>query len=355
MSLDDLTAEMRRVVDESARRLLKDSVPPVRTWLLEYIMDKGREDLALQRAFAEAERFPPRVKLIKTLREDGTWPIPTSRRVVEDAGPGPPYGWTYMTMLRNLYMLFEYRAPREEGHIDAAVERILGWQHEDGYIMGPDPDTIPRPHYNGLALAVACRYGRERDPRTKAIVRWLLRSQRRDGGWVIPYLQDVKYLPQYKHMRVGEFVRLVRRGDVPEYDASMYYDIPSCAWSTVGAMRGIAWDPTQIGSRDSRRGCMFILDSFFRRNHHANFNKSERNWTILKFPTYHGSGLTAMDTLMYMGIRLDEKRMERAVRWLMGARSTDGYWYRSERPHPLDDQLVTVTALMILKYLSDRA
>lgn len=138
-----LKAEIDKVVDESSSRLLKASIPPVRRWLLEFVLHKGREDIALQRAIAESEHYPPRLRLLETLREDGTWPIPASRKMVEDAGPGPPYGWTSVTILRNLYMLYEYCATRDTGRIDVAVERIMGWQDEAGYIRGPERDTFP--------------------------------------------------------------------------------------------------------------------------------------------------------------------------------------------------------------------
>ncbi len=348
-----LKVEIDKAVEESSSKLLKISIAPVRRWLLEYVLCKDREDTSLQRAIAESEHYPPRIKLLETLREDGTWPIPASRKVIEDAGPGPPYGWTSVTILRNLYMLYEYCATRDTGRIDAAVERILGWQDEAGYIRGPELDTFPRVYHNGLALGIVARYGRENDPRADALVRWLLKTQRRDGGWNIPYLQDVKYLPEYKHMRVSDFIRLVNKGGAPRYDPERYYDVPSCIWSTVGAIRGLAWIKPQARNPDVKRACGYVLDNFFKRNYHGNFNRSERSWTVLKFPTYFGSGLTALDSLIYLGMGPEDERMERPMKWLLGARAADGFWYRSERPHPIDDQWVTVTALMILKYYSD--
>ena len=94
--------ELDQAIDQSAQRLLKVAVPPVRFWLLTYIMQKGPEDHDVQKALDESKRYSPRVKLLEKLREDGTWPISSQRKAQEDAGPGPPYGWTYITMLRNL-------------------------------------------------------------------------------------------------------------------------------------------------------------------------------------------------------------------------------------------------------------
>ena len=306
----------------------------------------------MQKALAETERYPPRVKLLGTLRDDGTWPISRVRKAEEDGGPGPPFGWTSTTVLRNLYMLYEYFTPPGTGHMDAALENILRWQHDDGYIMGPDRDMLPRPAYNGLALSVLYRFKKGNDPRVGRIIRWLLENQRHDGGWNIPYLQDARYRPEYRHTRLPEFIRAVQAGQVPMCTPEQSKKIPSCVWSTLGALRGLNWSEIHRQDREVKKGGDFVLNHFFTRNYHSGFYYSEKNWTMLKFPVYYGSGLTAIDCLEYMGFGPDDPRMDKPIRWLMGMRHSDGFWYRSTRPHNIDDQWITVTALMVLAFYS---
>jgi hypothetical protein len=348
-----LKKEIDHAVEQSIQRLHKVAVPPVRYWLLTFVEMKGEEDSDVKRALKEAKEYPPRLKLLKTLREDGTWPISRQRKAAEDAGPGPPYGWTYITTLRNLYWLYELCTDPDEGHLQQALEKILSYQDEEGYLRGPIADMIPRPYYNGLALSILLRYGMKRtEPRISRIVDWLMRMQRHDGGWNIPYTEDMKYLPEYRNMRLEEFTDLVKAGKVRQYDPADYKHIPSCYWSTVGVIRGMAWMPDNPRMGDARRGASFVLGGFFKRNHHSTFYQSEKNWTMLKFPTYNGSGLTALDSLLYLGFGPKEPRMEKPIRWLLDARSKDGFWYQVERPHALNDQWITVTALMVLSYYS---
>ncbi len=350
-----LKQEIDRAIGQSERRLLSVAVPPVKYWLLTYVTEKGMEDSEVKRTLEQAREFKPRLRLLRTLREDGTWPISEDRKRAEDAGPGPPFGWTYITILRNLYWLYEYCTDPDEGHVQRAVDRMLSWQDEEGFIPGPVADMIPRPHYNGLALQVILRLGRKRsDPDVARLVDWIMRGQRRDGGWNIPYLEDMRYLPQYKDMRLDEFTGLIREGKTVEYVPSDYQHIPSCYWSTVGVLRGMAYMPDYERMDEVRRGGSFVLDGFFKKNPHATFNESEKTWTTLKFPTYFGSGLTALDSLCYIGFGPDDPRMEKPVRWLLGARSKDGFWYTTARPHALNDQWVTVFALMVLKYFSNK-
>jgi hypothetical protein len=344
--------EMRNMVEASTRKLLQISVPPVRRWALIYLNGKGEEDAVLQRTVAECEMYPPRVALLSSLMDDGTWPISPQRKAREDSGPGPPYGWTYITMLRNLYMLYEYWLRRgDDERVEACLERLRGWQREDGHMPGPDLDMIPRPHYNGFALGIFMRYEMNGEQCADRTVKWLCDRQRPDGGWLVPYIEDMKYRPEYRRMRMPDFLDLLRRGELPPHDPDDYHDIPSCPWTTLGAIRGLSWHEEKLRDPRIKEGAEFVLGNFFKKNYHSTFYRSERNWTMLKFPTHFGSGLAAIDCLAYFGFGLEDERMEKAVRWLMSERKADGFWHRSERPHPVDDQWITVTALMILDYI----
>lgn len=348
-----LKTDVEAAVENAAAKLNQMAVPPVRRWILEYVLWKEPTDHALMRAIEECKTYRPLLKLLETQRPDGTWPISAQRKAEEDAGPGPPYGWTHKTVVRNLYMLYEYWATRDMGHIEDSLELLLGWQDEIGFIRGPEPDGIPRPYENGLTLGVLLKYGMKGDMRVERLLQWLLKIQRRDGGWNIPYLQDMRYLPEYRYMRLEDFMGQVKEGKVREYVASDYHDAPSCIWTTLGVLRGISLYRSLNGEPHIKKAAEFVLERFFKRNHHSSFYQSGKNWTMLKFPTYNGSGLTALDTLVHMGFGPDDQRMEKPIRWLLSARAKDGLWHRTERPHPIDDQWISLVCLEILGAYSD--
>ncbi len=349
-----LRVEVDKAVEETAAKLNQMAVPPVRRWILEYVLWKESNDAALMRAVEECKTYRPFVKLLESQRPDGTWPISTPRRIEEEAGPGPPYGWTHRIVVRNLYMLFEYWATRDMGHIEKSLELLLGWQGDDGFIRGPDTDGIPKAYHQGLTLGVLLKFGMKGDMRMERLLQALLKMQRHDGGWNIPYIQDMKYLPEYRFMKREEFMRLKAEGKLPPYDPSDYDDIPSCVWTTLSALRGISIYRSLNGEKRIKKAAEFVLDRFFKRNYHSSYYLSENNWTMLKFPTYYGSGLTALDTLVHMGFGPDDERMEKPIRWLLNARSKDGLWHRSERPHPIDDQWISLVSLEILGHFRDR-
>ena len=345
-------SEIDRVVQESARKLLQVSVPPVKYWLLVDTLGKDERDTLVQRTIAECKMYPLRLKLLRTLREDGTWPISKVRKTAEDAGPGPPVGWTYTTMLRNLQLLDDCYTERSEGLVSLALERILSWQNKDGYILGPKHDIFPLPHCNGYALRNFFILEMEDDPRVKKLADWLLSIQRHDGGWVIPYQEDVKYLPEYKHMKMQNFLELVRKGATPASDPKGFKDVPSCIWTTMMVIRGLARSEEYSRRREVLRGADFFLDRFFERNPHSAYCHSERNWTHLRYPPYPGNGLIALYLLAVLGHGPGDERMERPIRWLLNARHQDGFWWQSDRPHAQKDQWITGMAIETLSRYS---
>ena len=348
-----MLSEIRNVVEISTRKLFQVADPAVRLWIIIDLMKKGADHPLFIQTAEECRRHPARLRLLESLRDDGTWPISTQRQRAEESGPGPPIGWTYITMLRNLLLLGELHTKEGEGHIDKVLERILGWQTEGGYIPGPMTSAFPTPHYNGYALRNLIQYGKEDDPRTQRLIDWLKGVQREDGGWNVPYIQDMRYLPKYKYMSSSDFWKVIEGDDRPPHDPDEYRSIPSCLWSTMMVVRGLAWSTRLKSSRECRRGADFFLDGFFKRNYHSSFYQSESNWTVLRYPTYFGSGLCALDVLTVMGYGKEDERMEKPIRWLLDARSKDGFWYRSDRPAPGKHQWISLIAIEILSKYAD--
>jgi len=343
-----LLEDIDRVVRESSRKLMQVAVPPVKYWLLVDTLEMDRDDPLVQRTIEECRTWPPRVKLLRTQRPDGTWPISKARKMAEDAGPGPPIGWTYITMLRNLQLLEDMYTDRSEGHISAALERILSWQTAEGYIPGPEHDIFPLPHYNAYAVRNLFIYGMGDDPRVRKLADWLLSMQRHDGGWSMPYKMDVKYLPEYRRMRMDEFMELVRKGETPPSDPKGFRDIPSCVWTTMMVVRGLARSERYRRRKEVMRGADFYLDRFFKKNYHESYYHSEKNWTRLIYPPYIPSGITALYLLTILGYGPSDERMEKPIRWLLSARHSDGFWWQSDRPFLQKDQWITGFAVDIL-------
>lgn len=343
-----LQEDIRRLVEDSSSRLYRMAPPPVRYWLLTQVMEKSDRDSAVKDCLKQCKDYRPKLKLLEQMRPDGTWPISIQKKEEEDAGPGPPVGSTYRSILWNLFTLSEYNTSREEGHVDAALRNILKWQTNEGYILGPWTDAFPLPYFNGYALRNLLRFGYEKNPGVQKLMRWLLSEQRPDGGWIIPYMMDVHRLPEYRWMRMWQFIDLVKASDKSKFDRASLSYIPSCHWSTMLVIWGLAESPKQCKSKAVRNGADLILNRFFSRNPHSTYFLSEDHWTKLRYPTRFGNGLMGLDILTMLGYGPDDPRMEKPISWLIGARGKDGLWSQSERPHPQKDHWISLIALRTL-------
>ena len=343
-----LEDEVRKVIEISSNKLLQSSSPSVRYWVLTDIVRKGREDLQVQRALDECERYPPRVRLVQGIQADGTWPISERQRRMDPADFHAPSYHIHMTQLKNLLRLLHFVTRLGDERIDPALERLLSWQTEEGYIAGPVVHPFPQPHYNGYALYILAGFMPETDPRVARIAEWLMSTQRRDGGWSMPYIQDVRYLPEYRRMRTEEFVRVMRRGEKPRMTPADMQDVPSCHWTTMLVLWGLAEKPELRNCRVVQRGTDLILNRFFQRNPHDNLYPHGRNWTTIRYPHNKCNGLAALDVLTKIGKGPDDPRMERPIRWLLSARYRDGFWTDSDRPHAEAGQWMTLVAIEVL-------
>lgn len=349
-----LVDEIDRMVDESASRLLQSSSPSMRYWVLKDILRKGREDLMLQRALQDCERYPPRLRILESANRDGTWPAPRSKDRGDHAHVSADRYLVHMTMLKNLLKLLHFVTAPGDPRVERSLERLLSWQTAQGYIRGPVANGLPQPHYNGYALYVLVGLFADEDPRLTHLARWLMSNQRRDGGWNMPYIQDVRYLAEYRDLKMDEFIGLMQTEERDRHDPAELQDVPSCHWTTMMVLWGLNEMPWTRKSKCVERGTDFLLGRFFRRNPHSNFYESDRNWTSLKYPHNKCSGLAVLDVLTKAGRGPDDPRMEKPIRWLMSARYRDGLWTDSDRPHTETGQWITLLALWVLSQYAER-
>lgn len=343
-----LVDDINRAVEESANRLLQSSSPSVRFWTLKDILGHDREDTIVQRVLEECEKYPPRQQLLRKIGPDGAWPVPKSTET-GNSSYSHEHGYVvHTTMLKNLLRLLHFVTDPGDPRVERSLERLLSWQTTEGYIQGPVANGLPQPHHNGHALYLLVGFFAAEDPRLNRLAEWLMLIQRKDGGWNMPYIQDVRYLPRYKDLGMSEFIELMQTKEKDRHDPRRLQEVPSCHWTTVMVLWGLNEMLWTRRSKCVGRGADFLLGRFFQKNPHPNFFESERNWLAFKYPHNKCSGLSALDVLTKAGKGPDDPRMEKPIRWLLSSRQRDGFWSESDRPHTETGQWITLTALWIL-------
>ncbi len=349
-----LASEINRLVDQSSRKMLQSSSPSVRYWILRDIIEKDREDHIVQRTLEECDKYPASLKLFRTIQDDGTWPVPNGRRAQNRSKSGISIDPTQITMYNNLLTLLHAVARSDDERINRALDNILERYDEEGFIRGPMQHGLPQPHYNGYALYILYGFDRENDAGVQGVTEWLMESQRKDGGWNMPYMQDVKYLPEYHRMKMDDFIQLMEKSEGNGHDLSEFRDIPSCHWTTMMVLWGLMENPPLRKGRCLQKGADFLLSRFFKKNPHSNFFQNQNNWTAVKYPAYRCSGLAALWVLTKIGKGPEDPRMEKPIRWLISKRYRDGLWVESNRPHSETEQWLTLEALEVLHKYAKR-
>ena len=339
--------DVERIIDESSMKLLQSSSPSVRYWLLRDIIKRDREDTSLQRALAESERYPARLRLLKTISDKGTWTVPDSL-LRQNGTDVSGRDQRRVTHYKNLLSLLHFVTLPGDERLELAIERMYDGQSADGYLKGPMEHGLPQPHFNGYALYMLIGFDKENDPRVRKAIERLMTSQRADGGWNMPYLQDLRYLDEYSYLKQDDFVRLMNTDERHRHDPSEMGHIPSCHWTTMMVLWGLAELVSYRKNERIQRGADFLLERYFQRNPHSNYYQSQQNWTTLKYPNSRCSGLAALEVLTKLGKGPDDPRMEKPIEWLISQRYRGGFWTESDRPHMERDQWLTLAALEVL-------
>ncbi len=340
--------EVARIVEESSRKLLQSSSPSVRYWVLKDVLHKDEEDSDLQRTRVECERYPARLRLLRSIGKDGTWPVPRRNHGTPEERPLNSLNRVRYAGYRNLLSLLHFVTTPDEPGVMTANARLLDGQSDDGHLMGPMEHGLPQPHFDGYALYILYGFDLAEDPRVRRVADRLMSTQRRDGGWNQPYVQDVRYLDEYRDLGMQEFLRRMNTEERYRHDPKEMQHVPSCHWTTAMVLWGLGEVPSRRNTACIQRGADFVLGRFFKSNPHSNYYKSDKNWTDLKYPLSKGGGMTALWVLTKMGKGPDDPRMEKPIRWLVSRRYRDGFWTESNRPHVERDQWITLGALEIL-------
>jgi hypothetical protein len=158
----------------------------------------------------------------------------------------------------------------------------------------------------GNMATALIRMGYHEDVRVKKALRWLVKIQNRDGGWLCPYWRA--------HIR----------------------DTHGCFYGTICALEAFSLVKKESLTEDMKHtiegGAEFLLTHrLFQADHHG-YRVINRNWLTLSFPMFYGYNiLRGLDVLTRLGYNRDE-RLNDAVEALLQKRRKDGKWILESSP-----------------------
>jgi hypothetical protein len=206
---------------------------------------------------------------------------------------------------------FIFRFQQGEGGFSSdTVETALmeyEYRRRKGKILPPKSEFVSSLIYEsqltcltGNMTAALIRLGYEADLRVKKAIRWLVKVQDRDGGWLCPYWKA------HKRDRHACFMGTI---------------CPMEAFSEVSA-KNLTNDMKETVSRAAE---FLLMHRLFKADHH-NYGVINKSWLELSYPWFAGYNvLRGLDVLTKLGYSKDERLCD-AVEVLLQKRQSNGAW-----------------------------
>ncbi|MCF7741018.1 MAG: terpene cyclase/mutase family protein [Candidatus Marinimicrobia bacterium] len=254
-----------------------------------------------------------RNKLFKNQREDGSWELDTNYKIEKKKN-----AMLFLKQLQNLTeLLYLGENPRSET-IKNALIRLIKFQKEDG--------KFPLAHHHqGYALWLLAQYGLAGNPIVEKGYRWLIKRQKKDGGWISPL------------MKLSEEVS---------------GDVTSCLWTSIIITEAFSSHSRLKNSDTTRKAANFIADHYLYKNHTSLFPEPDA-WDYLHTDhtengMFRGGTLRFCEALAPLEYMHENKNFQKAIKWLKNNQLDNGLFPAKANNPDKGDYHVTFRVLKVL-------
>jgi hypothetical protein len=303
--------------------LLEEENPSVRYFALKDLLNRREDDPELQKAKVAIHKSKVATKILSKQKPEGYWEEPFS-----------PYHPKYKASYWQIMTLGQLGMNKSDRRIKKACEYIFRFQLEEGGFSRHTPQSaledyellrrkgkrLPSPDewvsskvfehqyscLTGNMVAALIRIGYADDHRVRKALKWLVKIQNKDGGWLCPYWRA--------HIK----------------------DTHGCFYGTISPLEAFSEFPreklTKEMKRAVERGAEFLLvHRLFKADHH-NYKIINKSWLKLSFPWFYRYNiLRGLDVLTKLGY-VEDERLGDAVEVLLQKRRLDGKWTLESAP-----------------------
>ncbi|UCH04010.1 MAG: hypothetical protein JSW05_10560 [Candidatus Thorarchaeota archaeon] len=300
--------------------------PSVRYHTLIHLLDRPpthRDVLDIRSTIASN---PKVARILSKQSSKGHWESPTE-----------PYRSKYKSSYWQIMILGMLGVDRTIPEAEKAVEHVFQFQHEEGGFAKYGEDGARRdykyrrkkalereqepPHerqwihervhetqftcLTGNICLALTRLGYSSDKRVKKALKWLVKVQNEDGGWLCPYWSS------HKNDKHGCFM-----GTIAPLDA--FSELP------------VSSRPSAM-TKSIEAGVEFLLmHRLFKADHHG-FKIIKESWLKLGFPQFFYDILRGLSVVCKLGYA-DDERIDDALKVLLDKQLADGRWLLESSP-----------------------
>lgn len=303
--------------------LLEEANPSVRYFALRDLLDKDENDPQVAATRKAIPKSRPIQNILDKQKPEGYWEEPWS-----------PYNPKYKSSYWQTMILSQLGMDKTDQRTRKACEHIFTFQTEEEAFSSSTRQLVLKEHeqmlkdgknpppkkeftaslvhehqyscLTGNMAAALIRTGYADDPRVKKALKWLVKIQNKDGGWLCPYWKP--------HAR----------------------DKHGCFYGTVCPMEAFSLVKKEERTGEMKtaikKGAEFLLmHRLFKADHHGH-RIINPHWLTLSFPVFYNYNiLRGLDVLTRLDYASDE-RLQDAVQILLQKRQPNGSWILESTP-----------------------
>ncbi|MCF7884969.1 MAG: terpene cyclase/mutase family protein [Candidatus Marinimicrobia bacterium] len=295
--------------------LIEDAPVPLKFRIIKYFHPEDKENLSqLQK---ERKNNKRRTQLFKSQLEDGSWKLDTDYKIDKKKK-----AMSFLKQLQNLTELLYLGENSQSETIKKALIKLIKYQKEDG--------KFPLAHHHqGYALWLLAQYGLAGNPIVEKGYRWLIKRQRKDGGWISPV------------MKMSEDVS---------------GDVTSCLWTSIIITQAFSAHSRLKNSENARQAAQFIADHYLYKNHTSLFPEDDA-WDFLytnhtENGMFRGGTLKFCEALAPLNYMHSNKNFQKAIKWLKDIQLESGLFPAKAGHDEQGDYHVTFRVLKVLDMIA---
>jgi hypothetical protein len=265
--------------------LLEDSNPSVRYFTLRWLFNLPDEDPDVIAAAESINQSAPIQKLLSRQRTEGYW-----------GSDDRPHHGTKRFLLLMLWLGYQ-----GDGNVKKAMEYLInGCLLDDGaYAIELKGRAVKLPCHGADLLRLMFWSGYEKDPRTKKLLNWLVKTQGEDGIW--PCVSKKRPF--------------------------------SCLWATVDVLRAYQdlpsdWLSLQV-EHSRRLAIEQILDSNL---YQYGKGKPSPRWFEFGFPLRFDTDILEVLELLAPHVSPEEEQIQEGLSLVLDRQTADGFWLCEKHP-----------------------
>ena len=251
--------------------------------------------------------LPEPRKILKKQQENGSW-----LRAGENKHPAINYQlvetWRYFRIL-----VEKYGCTRVNCQARQAAEYLFSCQTQAGDFRGILANQYAT-YYTGAILSLLIQAGYTDDPRVEKCIRWLLSMRQDDGGWTIPILT---------HKLDGKTLYRLTSEYAEPLEALR--SLPFSHNWTGMVLRAFAVHPVYRVSEEAKLAANLLKSRFFQEDSYTSY-QSAAYWVRFEYPFWWNHLVSALDSIVRIGVNPGDKQIEKAVLWLINHQETSGLW-----------------------------